>query len=185
MRRLIAIAMLCLLLAACPQRRASAPAPLAELPPLRLSPAALGHELSLQQKLRFRFAAQERELDALLEADASEVRLAVQALGQTGATLQWDGAELRQKRAPWLPETVRGERVLDDLQFVLWPADAIRAALPPEWGLEERPGVRRLLRGDTVWLAATVIDAQRTRLENFAEGYSLEIESAAVGMPGP
>lgn len=183
MRRLIAIAMLCLSLAACPRRPATAP--LAELPPLRLPPAALGHELSLQQKLHFRFAARQRELDALLEADASEVRLAVQALGQTGATLRWDGNELTQVRASWLPEAVRGERVLDDLQFVLWPADAIRAALPPDWRLEERPQLRRLLRGDTVWLTATELDPQRTRLENFAEGYSLEIESAAVGAPGP
>ncbi|WP_368563815.1 DUF3261 domain-containing protein [Pseudoxanthomonas sp. UTMC 1351] len=183
MRRLIALALLCLSLTACLQQRP--PAPLAELPPLRLVPAALGHELSVQQKLHFRFGTQQRELDALLEVDASEVRLAVQALGQTGVNLRWDGTELHQQRASWLPETVRGERVLDDLQFVLWPADAIRAALPPDWRLEEQGGERRLLHGDTVWLSATRLDAQRVRLENFAERYSLEIESADVGAPGP
>jgi hypothetical protein len=192
-RRLIALALLCLSLAACPRRQA--PAPLAELPPLRLSPAALGHELSVQQKLHFRFGAQQRELDALLEVDAAQVRLAVQALGQTGVSLRWDGTELVQQRASWLPEAVRGERVLDDLQFVLWPADAIRAALPAGWRLEERTGVesngledanlRQLLHGDTVWLSARRLDAQRVRLENFAERYSLEIESADMGAPAP
>jgi hypothetical protein len=182
-RRLIALLLLCLSLAACPQRRA--PEPLAVLPPLRLAPAALGRELSLQQKLHFRFGTQQRELDALLEVDASEVRLAVQALGQTGVSLRWDGSELQQQRASWLPEAVRGERVLDDLQFVLWPADAVRAALPPDWRLEEHAGVRRLLRNETVWLSATPLDPQRVRLENFAERYSLEIESADVGAPGP
>lgn len=183
MRRLIALALLCLSLAACPQRQA--PAPLVELPPLRLAPAALGHELSVQQKLHFRFGTQQRELDALLEVDASEVRLAVQALGQTGVSLHWDGVELTQQRASWLPEAVRSERVLDDLQFVLWPADAIRAALPPDWRLEEQAGTRRLLRGETVWLSATPLDARRVQLENLAERYSLEIESADVGAPGP
>ena len=183
MRRLITLVLLCLSLTACPQRRS--PAPLAQMPPLRLAPAALGHELSVQQKLHFRFGAQQRELDALLEVDASEVRLAVQALGQTGVSLRWNGTELHQQRAPWLPEAVRSERVLDDLQFVLWPADAIRAALPPDWRLEEQAGVRRLLRGETVWLSATPLDAQRVQLENFAERYSLEIESADVGVPGP
>lgn len=184
MRRLIALVLLCLSLTACLQRQVRAP--LAELPPLRLAPAALGHELSLQQKLHFRFGAQQRELDALLEVDASEVRLAVQALGQTGVSLRWDGKELIQQRASWLPAAVRSERVLDDLQFVLWPADAIRAALPPGWRLEvEQTGVRQLLHGDKVWLSATPLDAQRVRLENFAEGYSLEIESADVGAPGP
>lgn len=183
MRRLIALALLCLSLTACPQRKA--PAPLVELPPLRLAPAALGEELSLQQKLHFRFGAQQRELDALLEVDASEVRLAVQALGQTGVSLRWDGSELTQQRASWLPEAVRGERVLDDLQFVLWPADAIRAALPPGWRLEEQAGVRRLLHGDTVWLSVTPVDIFHVKLENFAERYSLEIESADIGAPGP
>ena len=182
MRRLIALALLCLLLAACPHRQP--PAPLVELPPLRLAPAALGHELSVQQKLHFRFGSQQRELDALLEVDASEVRLAVQALGQTGVSLRWDGAELTQLRASWLPGAVRSERVLDDLQFVLWPADAIRAALPPDWRLEEQAGARRLLRGETVWLSATPLDAQRVQLENLAERYSLEIESD-IGAPGP
>lgn len=183
MRRLIALALLCLSLVACPQRRT--PAPLVELPRLHLAPAALGHALSVQQKLHFRFGAQQRELDALLEVDAAEVRLAVQALGQTGVSLRWDGTELTQQRAAWLPETVRSERVLDDLQFVLWPAEAIRAALPPDWRLQEQAGVRRLLRGHTVWLSAAPLDAQRVRLENFAERYSLEIESADVGAPGP
>jgi hypothetical protein len=182
-RRLIALALLCLSLAACPQRQA--PAPLVELPPLRLAPAALGHELSLQQKLHFRFGAEQRELDALLEVDAAEVRLAVQALGQTGVSLRWDGSELTQQRASWLPRAVRSDRVLDDLQFVLWPAEAIRAALPADWRLEEQAGARRLLRGETVWLSASPLDPQRVRLENFAEGYSLEIESADLGAPGP
>ena len=91
MHRLIALLLSSLLLAACATRPV---APAVELPALRLAPAALGHELVVQQRLVFRFGTQVRELDALLEVDAAGVRLAVQAMGRTGVRLQWDGQNL-------------------------------------------------------------------------------------------
>lgn len=148
------------------------------LPPLRLAPSALGCELALRQQLQFRFGAQARALDALLEADAGEVRLLVQALGQSGVQLHWDGRELQQQRASWLPPAVRGERVLDDLQFTLWPAAAIRAVLPAGWTLEEQTGRRVLRQAGSDWLVARRIDAQTLELENHAEGYALRVASA-------
>lgn len=184
MRRLIALAFVCLL-AAC-----ASPGPVArpqvELPPLRLSPASLGKSLSLQQRLHFAFGTQKRDLDALLEADPGEVRLLVQAMGQSGVRLSWNGSELQERRAPWLPPAVRGERVLDDLQFVLWPADAIRAALPSGWTLEESDGERSLQRDGRVWLRASGDAANgNAMLENLAEGYRLQIESAPGAEPSP
>lgn len=179
MRRLIVLAFASLLLAACASRGPVA-RPQAELPPLRLPPAALGKSLSLQQRLHFTFGTQQRDLDALLEADPDEVRLLVQAMGQSGVRLSWDGKELREQRAPWLPPAVRGERVLDDLQFVLWPADAIRAALPSGWTLEERDGERSLQHQGHVWLRSSGNAANsNATLENLAEGYRLQIESAS------
>lgn len=179
MRRLIALASVCLLLAACASRGPVARAQV-ELPPLRLSPASLGKSLSLQQRLHFVFGAQQRDLDALLEADPGEVRLLVQAMGQSGVRLSWDGKELHEQRAPWLPPAVRGERVLDDLQFVLWPADAIRAALPSGWMLEERNGERSLQHDGHAWLRASGnAENGSATLENLAEGYRLEIESVS------
>lgn len=153
-------------------------APLQVLPTLRLAPSALGCEVALQQQLQFRFGTQARGLDALLEADASEVRLLVQALDQSGVQLHWDGRELQQQRASWLPPAVRGERVLDDLQFTLWPAAAIRAVLPAGWTLEEHAGRRVLRQAGSDWLVARRIDAQTLELENHAEGYALRVTSA-------
>ena len=98
------------------------------LPSLRLAPEALGHELAVQQQLRFQFGPHTRTLDAMLEVDAHEVRLLVQAMGQTGVRVFWDGQQLQQQRADWLPASVRAERVLDDLQFSLWPVAMIAAA---------------------------------------------------------
>ncbi len=183
MRRLITLAFACLL-AACASHGPVVRSQV-ELPPLRLSPAALGKSLSLQQRLHFAFGTQQRDLDALLETDPGEVRLLVQAMGQSGVRLSWDGKELQEQRAPWLPPAVRGERVLDDLQFVLWPADAIRTALPSGWTLEERGGERSLQHGGRVWLRSSGDAANgNAMLENLAEGYRLQIESVS-GMEAP
>lgn len=180
MLRLIATLLLATLLAACAHR---APAPLVSLPALRLAPAALGHELAVQQRLHFQFGTQQRELDALLEVDAQEVRLAVQAMGQSGVRLQWDGQQLHEQRAPWLPSAVRSARVLDDLQFALWPTDAVRAALPSDWQVDDDGVTRRLSHAGQDWLVLTRQSPQRLQLENRAEGYRLEIESLDGAQP--
>lgn len=162
-------------LAACaqlPQRAA------VELPALRLSPASLGGSLSLQQRLHFTFGAQRRDMDALLEADAAEVRLLVQAMGQSGVRLRWDGTRLEEQRAPWLPPFVRAGRVLDDLQFALWPEQAIRDALADGWSLEVDGQTRSLVRDGSAWLRATRLGPSTMQLENIAEGYRLDIVSA-------
>ncbi len=179
MHRLILALLMSVLLAACASTRM--PAPRVQLPTLQLPPSALATPLQLQQRLQFRFGTHERELDALLEADGEQVRLAVQAMGQTGVRMVWDGRTLEQTRAPWLPPQVRGERVLDDLQFALWPADAIRAALPDGWTLVESNGSRRLEQGGTAWLVLEPLVDGRVKLRNLAEGYELVIESLDMG----
>ena len=179
----LAMLSLAVLLVACATRppRASI-----ELPVLQLAPAALGHPLALQQRLEFAFGPERRELDALLEADAGSVRLAVQALGRSGVTLVWDGKTLQQTRADWLPAAVRGERVLDDLQFVHWPVAAIRAALPADWSVEETPdGARELRRGGDIWLRATHPAENTVELENLAEGYRLTVHSVPLQEASP
>lgn len=163
-----------LLLAACaglPARQAP-PA----LPRLHLAPAALGRPLAAQQHLLFSFGRQQRALQALLEVDADEVRLAVEALGQSGVRLRWDGRQLQERRAAWLPPQVRAERVLDDLQFALWPEAAIVAALPPGWQLLADARQRRLLHQGQVWLQVDYA-AAAMHLDNQAEGYRLQIHS--------
>lgn len=179
MHRLILALLLCVALAACASTRM--PAPKVQLPTLQLAPSALPAPLQLQQRLQFRFGSHERTLDALLEADHDEVRLAVQAMGQTGVRMVWDGRQLQQTRAPWLPAQVRGERVLDDLQFALWPADAIRAVLPAGWTLEDADGIRRLQQDGQTWLERDTLPDGRVRLRNLAEGYELVIESLDMG----
>jgi hypothetical protein len=165
---------LALLLTACmPAVRAPAMA----LPRLQLPPSALPQPLALQQQLTFHFGQQTRTLEALLEADRHTVRLMVQAMGQTGVRLSWDGSTLQQQRAAWLPPTVRAERVLDDLQFAWWPAASIRAALPAGWALDDDGQQRALRRDGVIWLQLTRTDAAHLHLDNRAEGYQLDVVS--------
>lgn len=184
-RAILLTALLCLALAACTRLP---PKPRVQLPPLQLAPSAFGGTLALQQRLRFSFGPQQREMDALLEVDTSQVRLAVQAMARTGVTLVWDGTTLQQTRADWLPDAVRGERVLDDLQFVHWPEAAIRAALPATWTLRvdtvDGVPVRRLQRDGETWLEARYPAPDRIELDNRAEGYRLEVLSFVL-QPAP
>lgn len=173
-RRGLTIILLCLFLAGC---AALSPRPRQALPPLRLAPKALGYELALQQQLRFHFGPHTRTLDAMLEVDAHEVRLLVQAMGQAGVRVLWDGQTLQQQRADWLPASVRAERVLDDLQFALWPVDEIRAVLPPEWSVRLNGPTRALIHAGAVWLSVTHPGAEHMHLVNRAEGYALDIDS--------
>ena len=185
-RFLMALA-LCLLLANCAIRNPDA-APLVELPAIRLAPAALERSLALEQQLVFVRDGQRREFDALLEADAAQVRLLVQAMGQSAVRLVWDGQRLDERRAAWLPPQVRGERVLGDLQFALWPLPAVRAALPPGWQVEETGNERRLL--DTQGRVCLVVVYEEDgwgnlRLHNLLEGYELEVRSMPVQEDAP
>jgi flavin-dependent dehydrogenase len=147
LRRLIAS--LAFAAALCGCAPASPRIALGELPVLHLSPASLGHELALQQHLQVGVGERSQSVDALLEVDAKELRLGMQAMGQSAMTLRWDGRRLEEQRADWLPPVLNGERVLFDLQLVLWPAPAIRAALPAGWTLQEAGGARQLLQGST------------------------------------
>lgn len=181
MRLLLALA-LCLLLLAAGGCAGNGPRPGAAvaLPPLRLAPSSLPAPLALQQALQFRLGSHQREMVALLESDADAVRLAVQAMGQTGVRLSWDGRQLQQQRAPWLPSQVRGERVLDDLQFVYWPQAAIAAALPAGWQLQVSDGGRQLTHAGKTWLEMRHQADGSVLLENHAEGYQLLIQSQVL-----
>ena len=177
MRRVIVgmVAMLfALSLAACAGIRPSAAV---KLPVLQLEPASLPEPLALQQQLHFSFGRQQRELSALVEADQQQVQLAVEAMGQVGVRLKWDGQHLTQVRAPWLPPQVHAERVLDDLQFALWPVDAIAHVLPRDWSVVDDGHVRNLLHEGQIWLQLRRQEDGSLFLENRADGYTMGIES--------
>jgi len=72
--------------------------------------------------------------------------------------------------------------VLSDLQLALWPAAAIRAALPGGWTMTETNGQRVLAHNGKQVELVTYHGAERWTgridLTNFAGDYALEIQSA-------
>jgi hypothetical protein len=173
------IAFLLLLLAGCATAPAQAPDDRA-MPALRLAPAALGRELALQQRLSFEHGDRRDSVDALVEVDATSLRLVMHAQGQVALRLTWDGATLDQQRADWLPPALSAERVLDDLQLVYWPPQAINASLPAGWQLREHAGRRELMHRDEVVVTVNYPDPSRARLQQHRQDYLLDIQSAPV-----
>jgi len=171
-------------LAGCAVRdRDAAPAPVPALatatatPLLRLAPALLGRALDLQQHLSLSAPGQARELDVLLEVDATHVRLGLLAMGQVAARLDWDGVTLTESRASWWPQAVSGSRILSDLQLTLWPVAAIQAALPAGWRLDESGKVRTLTQDGAVVTVITRDGPQLVELDQRREHFKLKIES--------
>jgi len=173
-----AIPFICaLLLAAC---AATPPAP-ARLG-LRLAPAALGETISVQQHLTVERAGKTNDLDAALEVDANRINLVGLALGMRVLSLDYDGREISEWRHPMLPNEVRAADVLEDLQLTLWPVEAIAAALPAGWQIEEQ-GLRRTLRREGE-IVATIDYSGMPRwqgkavLDNLRYKYRLTVVSA-------
>jgi hypothetical protein len=149
-------------------------------PLLRLPPSALQRTLALQQQLTVQASERTERVDVLLEADEHSVRVALVSLGQTGASLEWDGRDLRLVQAPWWPRAVSAERVLSDLQLVLWPAEAVRAALPAGWTLEATASERLLRQGSDVVMRVSYPSATSAQLEHLRDGYRIRIDSRAL-----
>lgn len=156
------------------------PAPPPELT-LRLPPAALGAELSLAQRITVVRGAERQGFDALLEADASVVRVAALALGQRVASLSWDGERFESQVSPRVPGFVTAQRILTDVQLAWWPAAAVQAGLPADCALEVTETGRVLRRGGATVVLVSYEGAapawRRVTLRHLERGYTLEIDS--------
>jgi hypothetical protein len=159
-------------LAAC----AHVPRPPAELP-LRLSPASLGRELALQQRMTVTAYGRTQQFDVVIEADAAAVRLAVLAFGHTMARLDWDGRELVETRVRGWPDAVTASVVLRDLQLVHWPLAAIHPALPLGWTLQADAEGREVRLAGRTMIRVRYLAPETAELENFAAGYRLRFGS--------
>lgn len=149
---------------------------------LRLPPASLGRELALSQRITVTRDGERRSFDAQLEADAAEVRLAAVAMGQTIASLRWDGHQLEERVSVHVPPVVTAARILSDVQLALWPLAAIRAALPPGFSLDEAAGARRLLDRGAPFATVTQVGEGHLRLVHHRYGYQLDIESVEAAV---
>lgn len=163
---------------------------------LKLTPASLGANISLQQHLTVERNGRTDQLDAVVEVDQQQFNMVGLAFGQRVLTLQYDGQTLQSWRHPMLPSQVRAEDVLEDTQLTLWPLTAIRQVLPAGWEIEQQ-GLRRTLslQGEPVMVINYSSGSKaapwsgKMELNNLRYHYRLTIESAgdtadeAAGQP--
>lgn len=150
-----------------------------------LSPRDLAAPLALQQRLVIERGGRSQAFEALLEADAAGLQFVVQAMGQTAMALRWDGRRLDEQRAEWLPPQVAGARVLQDLQFALWPLAALQRAAPHGWRVVEEGGERRVFDGERLVVRIQQRDADTFILERPQDGYRLRVASVHLGGTTP
>jgi hypothetical protein len=150
---------------------------------LKLAPSALGESISVQQHLTVERNGRVDEIEAVLEVDPRRLDLVGLVLGQRVLTLHYDGQILNAWRHPLFPPEVRDEDILEDLQLILWPADAVRQALPGGWRIEEKDKRRILLSEQT---PVTVINYSgeprwngKIELSNLRYQYRLIIQSVS------
>lgn len=176
MRRWLSMLWLAVL-AAC----ASAPPPQPDaMPALRIAPAEAGRTLSLAQRLTIESHGRTQTVEAVLEVDAQRLDLVMLQFGQPVARLSWDGRTLSEQRLPALPAAVSAQRILTDLQLMMWPVEAVARALPAPWHVSQHDAVRELTRDADVVARVRYASDADAQLDNLREGYRLRVESVPL-----
>lgn len=149
---------------------------------IALSPAAFPQAISLQQHVEVQQGGKSVDFEAVLDVTPEAVTLVGLAFNQRVFTLTYDGKKLQESRSRMLPREVQAGDVLSDLQIALWPADAVRSALPAGWMLKDGPTERVLSQSDTVRTTITYGATPRwsgtITLQNHQYDYRLLIKSA-------
>lgn len=155
--------------------------PQARNPPLlHLSPASLGRELAVVQRLEIHVGENSRTFEVALEIDAAVLRVVMMQFGQTVMRLQWDGHQLQQQLAPGWPKVVSAEQVMNDVQLLWWPTQQIRAVLPKGWTLVESATGRELRDGATLVTSLVAVAPGHVEIRQFLAGYLLQVHSGGA-----
>jgi hypothetical protein len=156
-------------------------------PPL-LAPAVLGEVRSASQTLDVAYADRNLSLQCALQVDGQTLTLiAIGPLGRRALTLHYDGKEIAAQSDGEVPRQFTPERMLADLELMLWPVSAWQEKfIGSDWQLSEpRPGVRRLR-----WRGRLVAEVHYetpeadgwsgvVSLANLAYGYTLDLRTSS------
>lgn len=171
--------------AAAPPRSVPAHAQIAQDVQLELPlPPNFPRAQTLHQLGRARWGERTLAFDAVLtlSPDAAEIVIAA-ASGPRLATIAWDKSGVRRTLAARAPRDIPVENLLADVFLLLWPAEAVAAALPADISLAESPdGARILRRAGQVLVEITPDPVQpaRTLIRNHAFGYEVSVLSQSL-----
>ncbi len=149
-----------------------------------VAPSAAG-DRAVSQVVRGALGVREMTLNCVVSVKGNEMSvIGLNAMGVRLFTLRYDGKSVSAEKSFGLPEELKPEFLIADLQFVFWPLTSLEGPLRAAGYevSESTPGTRRLRRGDRLIAEAhhTGPDpwAGRAWLVNLEYGYSLQIEAA-------
>lgn len=139
---------------------------------------------TLQQLGRARYGDRRLAFDAVLTLSQPSAEIVIAAAGGPRlATIHWDSAGIRKTLSARAPRNIPIENLLADVFLLLWPPEAITAALPEDVIFRQADnGARTLSRNGEVMLEITPEpgDATRTLIRNHAFGYEISVLSQSL-----
>ncbi len=152
-------------------------------------PAALGREIDVVQHVTAHYKEQTVSFEARLSITTAELTLVgLDALGRRGLTLTWDGKSVQTETASWLPASIRPQNMLADIGLIYWPEASVRDGLVGAGAaLDAMPQGRRITQQGRDIVRIDYDPPQgpswtgSVHLRNLAFGYSLDIDSVAMG----
>ena len=150
-----------------------------------LSPASLGSVHQVTQQLHGEYGDKSFSLQCPVSVtDHKLTVICLTSMGLRAFTLNYDGHDITEQRAPQVPDALQASRLLNDLQLAFWPLNALQQA----WRstgvevVEPFAGTRRVLRdGKIITEVHYSTDPWKGRvwLHQNEIGYSLYIESVS------
>jgi hypothetical protein len=143
----------------------------------------LGPARRIVQQIKAEWTDRQESLMAVLELDAQHIAMA--GLSNDGLSLfslSYDGQTMVSDKNPLLPELVKPEFILADLQLVYWPQVMLQKILPAGWRLEVTENKRLLIvnnkkQAEITYLSPNSDWPKAVELVNFQYHYRLYINT--------
>lgn len=148
----------------------------------------LGPARRIVQQINAVWSDGQESLLAVLELDAGHIAMA--GLSNDGLSLfnlTYDGNTVVSDKSPLLPESVKPEFILTDLQLVYWPIAKLQKILPVKWRLEDVDKKRFLYVSDKKqvevnYLSPDPVWPKVVELVNFQYNYRLHITTISYDL---
>jgi hypothetical protein len=143
----------------------------------------LGPARRIVQQIKAEWTDRQESLMAVLELDAQHIAMA--GLSNDGLSLfslSYDGQTLVSDKNPLLPDSVKPEFFLADLQLVYWPQVILQKILPDGWRLDVTENKRLLIvnnikQAEITYLSPDSDWPKAVELVNFQYHYRLNIKT--------
>lgn len=152
-----------------------------------LPPNMLPEPMTMTQALNITYKGRTEQIDALLQWGRSDMRLALMKFGRRVMTIAYDGRQVTEDKDPRVPDFIKGEQVLFDIQQVFLPEVALRNHLSKDYTVLNSGGNRVVsYKGRPVYKITysssdfhSILEG-RVHLTHLIYGYEMTIDAAIL-----